>query len=83
MIERFLFDWIDTKTSTAAIGRQDHLPTAILPDETKPTVARFQLAFARTQITADPPRFFGLMPPTGGKQTLRIDCSVAGRADDA
>ena len=83
MIQRFFFDWIDAKTGTAAVGRQDHLPTVILPDETKATVARFQLAFARTQITANPSRFFGLMPPTGGKQTVRIDCRVAGRADDA
>ena len=83
MIERFLFDRIDTKTGTATIGRQDHLPSVIFPDKTKAPIARFQLAFTRAQITQDPSRFFDLMPPTSGKQPVRIHCGIGGRADDA
>src|SRR4029453_19320876 len=35
MVQRFLFDWINTKAATPTIGGQHHLIAQPLPDETK------------------------------------------------
>jgi hypothetical protein len=38
MIQRFLFNWIDTKPAAPAISSQHHLIASALPDKTEPAL---------------------------------------------
>jgi hypothetical protein len=39
MVERFFFDWIDTKATGTAISGQNHTVATALPHETHATLA--------------------------------------------
>jgi hypothetical protein len=55
MIQRFLFNRIDTKPAAPAISRQDHPIAYALPDKTKSALSFIQLAKSRTQAALDTP----------------------------
>ena len=76
MIERLLFDRIDTKTGAPAVGRQHHFVVDILAYETETAVPRLQMALPRAQIADDPAMLGVLVPPATreravGTQTAR------------
>ncbi len=53
MIERFLFDRVDTEAGGAAVGGEYHLPVEVPADEAGTALAFMQVAIARAQIALD------------------------------
>jgi hypothetical protein len=50
MVERFLFDRIDTESAGAPIGRQDDFIMLTPADEAKPPLSLLQLTEARAKV---------------------------------
>jgi hypothetical protein len=65
MIQRFLFNWIDTESTASAISRKHHPIAHALPDKTKPALAFIELAKSRTQLAFDAPVGQHRPPSTG------------------
>ena len=63
MIERLLFNRIDTETRAAAIGGQHHFTVTILAHETESAIAWFERALTWTYIADDSLGILGGMPP--------------------
>jgi hypothetical protein len=47
MVERFLFNGIDTETGTASIGREQHFTVTVFSYEAKAAISRFHVTGAR------------------------------------
>ena len=69
VIQRFLFDRVDTETGALAVRRKHHFAIAILTDETEPSVTRFQTAGSRAKI-ADHAIPLDLVPPASGQRPV-------------
>lgn len=70
MVERFLFDGVDTETSTSAVGGQYQLVVDVLSNEAKPTIARFEHAFAWTEDALDAIGIRIVAPPRSMANTI-------------
>src|SRR5438093_5175796 len=55
MIQRFLFNGIDTKSAAPAISRQNHSIARTLPNETEPTLTIIKFAKSRTKPALNAP----------------------------
>jgi hypothetical protein len=62
MIERLLFDGVDTKTRAAAVGVQNHASAQIASHEAKSTVAVAERAGTGAEVADNPAGACG-MPP--------------------
>jgi hypothetical protein len=65
VVERLLFDRVDTKTRRTAVGGQYHLSADVLANETRAALAVMQLAVARTEVALDPLVGDRVPPATG------------------
>jgi hypothetical protein len=65
MIQRFLFDWIDTKSAAPPISRQHHSIAYALPHKTKSALTIVKLAKSRTKPALDAPVRQHQPPATG------------------
>jgi hypothetical protein len=82
MIQRFLFDGVDTVTAGTAVGRQYDLVVEILADEAQAALVGVQLAEARAQVALNA-SVVQLMPVAGVDGILIAFChnsiSLGGR----
>ena len=69
MVERLLFDRIDTETGALAVSGQHHFAVAVLPDKAKAAITRLQTASTRAEI-ADHPPVARFVPPTSREATV-------------
>lgn len=65
MIQRFLFNRIDTKPAAPAISRQHHSIVCALSDKTKSALSVMQFAKSRTEPALDAPIRQHHPPATG------------------
>ena len=65
MIERFFLDRVDTKSSTASVGIENHLSIAVFADEAETFIAWVEVAMAWAELAKNfiGGRIFESRPP--------------------
>ena len=70
LIQRLLFDRVDTEPRASSIGGEHHLAAQVLPHETEAAIPRLQATGPRAEVADDPPTLGGVVPPAPRKRAV-------------